>query len=40
MVTLHSTLEYHSDDADYGCLVFASFAGGTSSHDWDNDPNE
>lgn len=21
-------MEYHCDDADYGCLVFASFVGG------------
>jgi hypothetical protein len=38
--TPHGPMEYSCDDADYGCLVFASFVGGSPSHDWDEDPNE
>jgi hypothetical protein len=36
----HGPMEYHCDDADYGCLVFASFVGGSPAHDWNEDHNE
>lgn len=36
----HGPMEYHCEDADYGCLVFASFVGGSPAHDWDEDPNK
>jgi hypothetical protein len=36
----HGPMEYTSEDADYGCLVFASFVGGSPAHRWDDDPNE
>lgn len=36
----HGPMEYHCDHADYGCLVFASFVGGSPAHEWDEDPNE
>jgi hypothetical protein len=36
----HGPMEYHCDDADYGCLVFASFVGGSPAHDWNKDHKE
>ncbi|QIO25228.1 hypothetical protein [Haloarcula sp. JP-L23] len=36
----HGPMEYHCEDAEYGCLIFASFVGGSPAHDWDDDPNE
>jgi hypothetical protein len=36
----HGPMEYTSDEADYGCLVFVSYIGGSHSHQWDEDPNE
>ena len=37
--TPHGPMEYHSEDADYGCLVFATFVGGSPIHEWDENPN-
>lgn len=36
----HGPMEYHCDHADYGCVVFASFVGGSPAHAWDADPNQ